>query len=87
MKGNLTMETEQLAKVIEPERLDFDMEDLVLEEDISYAFESSRQKMDIFYPKEHCSPMPVVMWIHGGGWADEVLDKRYRPEVQLVHSF
>lgn len=77
------METEQMAKVIDPERLNFEKEGLVLEENVIYATQHERQKMDLIYPKQHKNKMPVVVWIHGGGWSDEILDKRYRPEIQL----
>ncbi len=40
--------------------------------------------MDYFYPKENNGSMPVVIWIHGGGWSDENLTKRYRPEPELA---
>ncbi|NLJ41085.1 MAG: alpha/beta hydrolase, partial [Clostridiales bacterium] len=29
-------------------------------------------------------PMPVIIWIHGGGWSDPNLDKMYRPESQII---
>lgn len=77
------METEQMAKVIDPERLDFAKEHLVLEENVAYADQHERQIMDLIYPEQHSGKMPVIIWIHGGGWSDEVLDKRYRPELQL----
>lgn len=77
------METEQMAKVIDPERLNFEKEGLILEENVIYATQHERQKMDLIYPKQHKDKMPVIIWIHGGGWSDEILDKRYRPEIQL----
>ena len=81
--GGILMETEQMAKVIDPERLDFAKEHLVLEENVAYADQHERQIMDLIYPEQHSGKMPVIIWIHGGGWSDEVLDKRYRPELQL----
>lgn len=30
---------------------------------------SSRQKLDLYLPANSKSPVPVVLWIHGGGWS------------------
>ena len=27
-----------------------------------------RQKLDLYLPKEASKPLPVIVWIHGGGW-------------------
>jgi acetyl esterase/lipase len=27
-----------------------------------------RQKLDLYVPKEGSQPLPVILWIHGGGW-------------------
>lgn len=45
--------------------------------DVSYANESPRQVLDIYTP-DKADKVPVVFWIHGGGW--QVGDKK---EVQL----
>ena len=77
-------ENEPLAKVIDPIRVNFEKEGLVYRENVAYGNESPRQIMDYFYPKENNGSMPVVIWIHGGGWSDENLTKRYRPEPELA---
>jgi len=28
-----------------------------------------RQKLDLFLPQEATEPLPLIIWIHGGGWA------------------
>lgn len=78
------LEEEPLAKVIDPIRVDFEKEGLAYQEHIPYGNESPRQIMDVFYPKENNGKMPVVMWIHGGGWSDEKLTEKYRPEPELA---
>lgn len=77
-------ENEPLAKVIDPIRVDFEKEGLVYRENVAYGNKSPRQTMDYFYPKDNDGCMPVVIWIHGGGWSDENLTKRYRPEPELA---
>ncbi|MDB9822905.1 alpha/beta hydrolase [Deltaproteobacteria bacterium] len=42
--------------------------------DLAYADQSESQKLDIYLPAEGKGPFPVVVYIHGGGWA--VSDKR-----------
>jgi acetyl esterase/lipase len=42
--------------------------------DLPYANKSEKQKLDIFLPNEGTGPFPVIVNIHGGGWA--VADKR-----------
>ena len=37
--------------------------------DMAYANESSKQELDVYYPSEGNGPFPVVVYIHGGGWA------------------
>src|SRR5258707_859230 len=27
-----------------------------------------RQKLDLFVPKDAAGPLPIVVWVHGGGW-------------------
>ena len=77
---------EPLAKVIDPIRVNFEKEGLVYRENVAYGNESPRQIMDYFYPKENNGSMPVVIWIHGGGWSDENLTKRYRPEPYSMEA-
>lgn len=36
--------------------------------DIPYAQDSPKQKLDIYVPKKPSTKMPVVVFIHGGGW-------------------
>lgn len=39
-------------------------------ENIEYvANGSNRQKLDLYLPANSKSPVPVVLWIHGGGWS------------------
>ena len=31
----------------------------------------ARQWMDLYYVPSNAAPTPVVVWVHGGGWASE----------------
>jgi len=74
-----------LAKVIDPPRVDFAAQGMTYEPDIAYAVMSGFQlKLDLFYSKTSAKPMPAVVWFHGGGWSNEKLDRKYRPEEQLA---
>jgi acetyl esterase/lipase len=47
--------------------------------DVPYAFQSRKQKVDIYLPAEGDGPFPVIAGIHGGAW--QMGDKR---DGQLV---
>ncbi|MGL6075589.1 MAG: alpha/beta hydrolase fold domain-containing protein [Fimbriiglobus sp.] len=48
--------------------------------DLAYG-KHERQKLDLFVPKSE-TPLPVVIWIHGGGW--EAGDKSGNPAIALL---
>ena len=49
-------------------------------EDIAYVRNGhERQKLDLYVPKELQGPLPLIVWIHGGGWRDG--DKDYCPPL------
>ena len=74
-----------LAKVIDPIRVDFAAEGLAYEDGIRYGTGGEKPLlMDIFYPLAAKAPMPVVVWIHGGGFRDPNLTRKYRPEPELA---
>jgi len=78
------MQEVPLAKVIDPQRLDFEAENMVYLDGIPYGNADGHPLlMDIFYKKDAPKPMPVVLWVHGGGWSDPNLTRKYRPELQL----
>ena len=42
---------------------------------IEYAKPAGRSlKLDLYIPKSVAKPMPVVMWVHGGGWREGTKD-------------
>jgi acetyl esterase/lipase len=48
---------------------DVPLDTLTISRDVEYAKVGARSlKLDIYVPKAVAKPMPVVIWIHGGGW-------------------
>ena len=41
-----------------------------------------RQKLDLYLPEKATGPLPVVLWVHGGGW--RAGDKAGSPAVFLA---
>jgi acetyl esterase/lipase len=41
-----------------------------------------RQKLDLYLPEKANDPLPVIVWVHGGGWKDG--NKDWRRAVPLV---
>jgi len=49
--------------------------------DLAYVADGhARQKLDLFRPEKSAGPLPVLIWIHGGGWAAG--DKRDCPPLR-----
>jgi acetyl esterase/lipase len=45
--------------------------DMQVKRDIEYAAVGLRSlKLDLYIPQGVAKPMPVVMWVHGGGWRE-----------------
>jgi acetyl esterase/lipase len=41
-----------------------------------------RPKLDLYLPEKATGPLPVIVWVHGGGWKDG--NKDWRRAVPLV---
>ena len=72
-----------MARVIDPVNVDWEKKGLEYREHVMYGSQSPRQHMDILAPKG-AKGLPAVIWIHGGGWNDENLTEKYRPEPELA---
>ncbi|MFZ5830867.1 MAG: alpha/beta hydrolase fold domain-containing protein [Planctomycetota bacterium] len=45
-------------------------EGVVAHRDLAYVDRGhARQKLDLYLPEKADSPLPLIIWIHGGGWA------------------
>lgn len=81
----MNLQEEPLAKVITPKKIDYEAEGLVQCEGVTYSTYNGREyKMDIVYPKGAEGGLPTVVWVHGGGWSDEKLTRKYLPSVELA---
>jgi acetyl esterase/lipase len=52
--------------------------------DVPYASISNAQQLDIYLPDEGDGPFPVILHIHGGGFA--IMDKRDMPVTAYLHG-
>lgn len=43
-----------------------------------------RQMLDVYYPEKSTKPVPLVVWIHGGGWSQG--SKDYTPALPLLEQ-
>ncbi len=58
---------------------------ITVEKNISYLGPTRSEKMDVYFPgPEFKRPLPVVIWIHGGGW--KVGDKAEKREVNICKA-
>lgn len=55
-------------------------------QNISYVAESTnpKQQLDLYYPSKASTPVPLVVFIHGGGWA--VGDKKQSPAEAILSA-
>ena len=76
---------EQLAKVIVPPKIDFEAGGLVQQEGVVYATHQGKAyRMDVVYPADAKKALPAVVWVHGGGWSDENLTRKYLPGTEMA---
>lgn len=74
-----------LAKVIDPERVDWDKNNVDYRPDTPYGTRNGHSLyLDLMLPRQAPRPLPVVVWFHGGGWTSEELTRLYRPETSLL---
>ncbi|MEQ8790425.1 MAG: alpha/beta hydrolase [Pirellulaceae bacterium] len=58
-------------------------DDTVVTRDLVYAAPDGKpQQLDLYLPKEASQPLPVVVWVHGGGWKNG--SKKNCPGVWLT---
>lgn len=46
-----------------------DQDSILWQQDMAYG-PDPRQKLDIYMPREHQGPVPIVVFVHGGSWAE-----------------
>lgn len=81
----MDLNEEPLAKVITPPVIDYEKEGLIQKEGVPFTTNNEKScLMDIVYPADAQGKLPVVIWVHGGGWSDENLTRKYLPSRQLA---
>ena len=74
-----------LAKVITPPVIDHEKESICFKEGVEYVSHDGRAyRIDIQYPANAQGKLPAVIWVHGGGWSDENLTRKYLPSRQIA---
>ena len=54
--------------------------------DLEFAkIDNKSLKLDLYFPENEMSKMPVVIWIHGGGWLAVLLS--WSPGVHVLQLF
>ena len=47
-----------------------DLAGVTVHRDLAYVENGhARQKLDLYLPEKSAGPLPVIVWVHGGGWA------------------
>ncbi|MCI0538451.1 MAG: prolyl oligopeptidase family serine peptidase [Verrucomicrobiales bacterium] len=64
---------------------------VTLHRDLAYVENGhARQKLDLYLPEKSAGALPVIVWVHGGGWAagskDECGAKRFAQQGYAVAS-
>lgn len=81
----MNLQEEPLAKVVTPPVIDYEKEGLDFKEGVVYTSYNGREyRMDIVYPTDAQGALPAVIWVHGGGWSDEHLTRKYLPSRELA---
>lgn len=74
-----------LAKVVTPPQIDYEKEGITFMEDVEYVYHAQKAyRMDIMYPSGTTQALPAVIWVHGGGWSDENLTRKYLPSLEIA---
>ncbi len=51
-------------------RADRDLRGVTAYRDLAYVTNGhARQKLDLYVPQQADGPLPLILWVHGGGWA------------------
>lgn len=74
------------GRVVWEKPVDWDAMGVTYIPDVTYAtIDGIDLKLDWMIPRTRgTSPLPVVVWFHGGGWSSEELNRKYRPEGMLA---
>lgn len=69
-----------------PEIVDFDKENVTVIDGAIYSKnEDGFLRMDCFYDEQIAGKKPAILWIHGGGFTEENITRKSRPEKRFLH--
>ena len=72
--------------IVSAERVNFNREGVtVIEGEIYSVTEDGILRMDCFYDQQIKEKKPAIIWIHGGGFTEEDISRKCRPERRFLH--
>ena len=72
-------------EIMLPERIDLVKEGITVMDGLVYArTEDGVLRMDLLTDEEFPGPKPVILWIHGGGFTEEHVTRKSRPEKRFL---
>lgn len=73
------------AEEYKPETIDLEAEGITCLNGLVYSqTEEGVLRMDVLYDEEKPGPRPVIVWVHGGGFTEEKLTRKSRPEKRFL---
>lgn len=72
--------------IVSAERVNFNREGVtVIDGEIYSVTEDGILRMDCFYDQQIKEKKPAIIWIHGGGFTEEGISRKCRPERRFLH--
>jgi acetyl esterase/lipase len=72
--------------IVSAERVNFNREGVtVIDGEIYSVTEDGILRMDCFYDQQIKEKKPAIIWIHGGGFTEEDISRKCRPERRFLH--
>lgn len=74
--------------VMDAYKMDWEAQKIDFYEDVPYGMGGDHPMyLDLMMPQErNAEKSPVIIWVHGGGWSNAELTKKYRPSHALAQA-